>query len=134
MMERLGIGSVQHQEGAGQHSRRQHNTTFHFKGSWTNEGGSARKNIRQLGRHPQSPAFAFRVGLAEVDEDTPDFRGMTYAVISTRWHAPISQIAHLRHAADIPRSANSVSALDAENDKGCRLERIMRARLPRYRY
>ena len=29
MMERLCIGGVQHPNGAGQHSRRQHNTTFH---------------------------------------------------------------------------------------------------------
>jgi hypothetical protein len=31
-MERLRIGSVQHQEGAG-HSRRQYNTTFHGENS-----------------------------------------------------------------------------------------------------
>jgi hypothetical protein len=43
VMERLRIGGVQHQKGAGQHSRRQHNTTFHWKDSWTNKGGSARK-------------------------------------------------------------------------------------------
>ena len=29
MMERLGIGGAQHQEGAGQQGRRQHNMTFH---------------------------------------------------------------------------------------------------------
>jgi hypothetical protein len=59
MMERLGIGSVQHQEGAGQHSRRQHNLTFHFKDSWTNEGGSARKKFaNRVGVHNRPPSHS----------------------------------------------------------------------------
>lgn len=55
---------------------------------------------------------------------------MTYAVISTRLHALISQTAHLRHVAIFQRSANSANAFRAASDKNCRLEQ-KRGRLSR---
>jgi hypothetical protein len=72
--------------------------------------------------------------MAQVDEDTPDFRGMTYAVISARWGAPISQITHFRHVAKIQRSANSAGAFRAAEDKNCRLEQSHRPWLQPDRY
>jgi len=57
-MERLCIGGVQHPNGAGQHSRRQHNTTFHGRTPKQLFSGSALNLATFVCVRPALPVFS----------------------------------------------------------------------------